>query len=200
MEDINGAINFGVQITHNENIGYIMGSTLANSHSTDCSDFVWWCLKNNGFNVPASRWSTTTMIPYLQAYTGFTEYIYTDGFQWEHGDIAVYDEGGGSQGHTFFYAENVNGYLNTATPTPQILTRARVEASQSDGYTDGVDHRYNGTGAYYLVWTHDFYFTPNNHTWHIFRWGGEPPTPTTNKHLKSWIYTRKDNNTKFIFQ
>ncbi len=111
MEDINAAINFGIAICNDETHGYIMGASLQTSPDTDCSDFVWWCLKHNGFNVPATRWNTASMIPYLTNYEGFTKYDYTgDDFELQHGDILVYDEGGGTHGHTFFYAEQVIGY------------------------------------------------------------------------------------------
>lgn len=194
MEDINGAINYGVQLTHNEQIGYTMGATLANSNETDCSDFVWYCLKNNGFNVPSTRWSTQTMIPYLQQYEGFTEYIYTDGFIWQHGDIAVYDEGAGANGHTFFYAENVQGFTSEDdSEGTTILNRARVEASSSHGHIGNGDSRKNGVGAYWEVWTHQFYFTTNNHTWHIFRWnGGPPPTPARLHKMKLPVWLMSD--------
>lgn len=202
MEDINGAVEFGRLLTENEDIGYTIGATLANSNETDCSDFIWWCLKNNGFNVPSSRWNTTTMIPYLQNYDGFTEYIYTLDFVWQHGDIAVYDEGGGVNGHTFFYAENIRGYATQTENVRTMLSRARVEASSNRGHAGNGDSQYEGYGAYWEVWTHLYSPPTSGHTWHVFRWNGEPvpPHPTNYHKTKNWLYTRKDNNTKFIFQ
>lgn len=211
MEDINGAIEFGVRLTHDERIGYTtQGLSLANGFETDCSDFIWWCLKNNGFNVPSSRWSTNDMITFLSNYEGFTRYNMSRDFQLQHGDILVYDnDGPGFGGHTFFYAENVIGYASSDSYNTQLLSRARVEASSSHGQDGGKDpqyagdHRKDGTGAFYEVWTHSYSFDfEDGYIWYVFRWGGEPvpPHPTNYHKTKNWLYTRKDNNTKFIFQ
>lgn len=185
MENINGAVLTGIIIGNNENIGYTIGATLANSNETDCSDFVWWCLKQNGFNVPATRWNTTSMIPYLQNYEGFTHSIYNaNTYTPKHGDILVYDEGGGENGHTFFVAENVTGYATEDSYDQSFLNLARVEASSSRGETTPGDHRKNGTGAFWEVWTHSYSAPASGHTWHVFRWNGETPPPTPGQHSK----------------
>lgn len=210
LENLTGALTLAQQICWNENVGYVMGADM--NPNTDCSGLIGYCLSQNGFNVPR-RWNTTTMIPTLQAYTGFTEYIWQPGFQWQHGDIAVYDEGGGAKGHTFFYAENVTGYTDSTgrTNTTGLLTRARIEASSSRtsgySYADGDpgtipgdvnnpntsgDYPRNGVGAYWEVWVHPFSDPSSGHTWHIFRWGGTPPPPppSTKRHLPIWLYNK----------
>ena len=210
-EDLSGALTLAQQICWNETVGYTMGGDM--NPDTDCSGLVGYCLSQNGFSVNR-RWDTGTMITALQNYPGFTEYIYSSGFQWQHGDIAVYDEGGGRYGHTFFYAENVLGYTDNTgrTNTTGLLSTARIEASSSRtsgySYADGDpgtipgdvnnpnttgDYPRNGVGAYWEVWVHPFSFSEGGHVWHIFRWqaGPGPTPPTTNRHhLPIWFYNK----------
>lgn len=164
---------------------------------TDCSGFVGYCLAHNGFNVN-QRWDTSTMIPALQQYTGFTEYIWQPGFTWQHGDIAVWNEWNQqtqmNDGHTFFYAENVLGYVSNdptnGDGTTGLLTQARIEASSDRGRPQTGDQD-NGHGMHPEVWVHPFSFSDGGHTWHIFRWqGGTPPGPTphfTKAKLPIWL-------------
>ena len=134
------------------------------------------------------------MITTLSSYPGFSHYIWSPGFQWRHGDIAVYDEGGGRYGHTFFYAENVRGYnatsLNwsTADGTTSLLSSAIIEASSSRGWVDpDTDEpipgdQDNGYGLHPEVWVHQYTDPSSAHTWHIFRWDAGPgpgPIPLT---------------------
>lgn len=168
--------------------GYHIGADM--DPDTDCSGLIGYALSKNGFNVPR-RWNTTSMIPTLSNYQGFTHYIWSPSFQWRNGDIAVYDEGGGRFGHTFFYATNVVGYTatsdsntpGTASADRAMLPQARIEASSSRGvYIPGTEtplpgNQPNQYGAYTEVWTHAFAFDPDGHTWHIFRWHADDPTP-----------------------
>lgn len=175
-EDLAGALSLGASICWDEEHGYVMGANM--NPDTDCSGFIGYCLKNNGFNVD-QRWNTTSMIPALMDYPGFQHFIYSDGFNWQHGDIAVYDEGGGINGHTFFYVENIRGYLSNdpinGDGTTGILSRARMEASSDRGRSQTGDQD-NGHGMHPEVWIHPFSFTPGGHTWHIFRWTGGSPS------------------------
>lgn len=195
-EDLQGALSLGESICWDESHGYIMGADM--NPDTDCSGFIGYCLSNNGFNV-SRRWNTTSMIPTLQSYQGFTEYIWSSGFQWQHGDIAVYDEGGGERGHTFFYAENVIGYLTSdytnGNGDTGLLASARIEASSNRGRPQTGDQD-NGYGMHPEVWIHPFSFTPNGHTWHIFRWNGTtPPIPPMDSRrlaiISAWLRKRR---------
>lgn len=198
MEDLAGALRTAQQICWDESVGYVMGANM--NPDTDCSGFIGYALAQNGFNVN-QRWDTTTMIPALQAYPGFTEFIYSAGFTWQHGDIAVYDEGGGANGHTFFYAENVTGYLSNdpvnGNGQTGILARARIEASSDRGRPQSGDQD-NGYGMHPEVWVHPFSFSEGGHVWHIFRWqGAVPPVPpvTRRSKLPIWMInkiTRKE--------
>ena len=215
-EDLQGALTLGQLICWNESHGYYLrdGSGQGEMNpDVDCSYFVGYCLAQNGFNVSPS-WYTGSMITTLSNYPGFSHYIWSPGFQWKHGDIAVYDEGGGARGHTFFYAENVTGYTDSTgrTNTTGILSQARIEASSSRthgySYADGDpgtqpgdvnnpatsgDYPRNGVGAYWEVWVHQYTDPSSSHTWHIFRWDAGPgpgPTPTRKHHLPIWFYDK----------
>lgn len=197
-EDLGGALMTALQMCWNESIGYEMGGTF--NPDTDCSGFVWRALHENGFDVGASRFDTTTEYNIL-VNAGFTPLVWgIDTTTPQHGDIFMYDEGGGARGHTFFYVENVYGYSDPTARTnaKAMLQRARVEASSSreSGYEypndpDTIpgdvnnpdapgDHPRNGVGAYWEVWVHAF--SGNSpvygaHTWYVFRWGTTPPGP-----------------------
>lgn len=192
-ENLNQALAIAQSICWDETHGYTMGADM--NPDTDCSGFVGYALSHAGFNVP-QRWDTTTMIPTLQAYPGFNHYIWYPGMQLQHGDIFVYDEGGGANGHTFFYAENVNGYTDDTARTAAtgMLSRARIEAASSreSGYQYPNDPNTipgdvnnpdlpgdsprNGVGACWEVWIHPYSAPSTSHTWHLFRWqGGAAP-------------------------
>lgn len=189
MEDLAGALRTAQLICWDETHGYVMGADM--NPDTDCSGFIGYALSQNGFNVNR-RWTTTSMIPALQQYPGFTEYIYSSGFQWQHGDIAVYDEGGGANGHTFFYAENVTGYLSNdpvnGNGNTGLIARARIEASSDRGRPQTGDQD-NGHGMHPEVWVHPFSFSEGGHIWHIFRWhGAVPPVPPYTRRSKIPIW------------
>lgn len=211
-ENLAGALAMAQQICWDETHGYTIGADM--NPDTDCSGLVCYSLSHNGFNVP-QRWSTTDMIRELPNYPGFQEFIYDSSFVPQHGDIFVYDEGGGIYGHTFFYAENVFGYIDSTgrTDTTGNLTHAKIEASSSresfyqypdSGTIPGDinnpdepgDHRRNNVGAYWEVWVHAYDSFPSYtpHEWHVFRWtGGTPPTPTPG-HIKPWLMIKMINN------
>ena len=201
-ENLVGAMQQGLRYCWDETIGYSQTTRLLNPN-LDCSSFIWYCLYNNGFDVGQSAWYTGDMMQRL-VNAGFTEYIWGVNVNTpQHGDIFVYHEvdpqTGNYNGHTFFYAENVYGYSDPTarTNTKAMLQHARIEASSSrtHGYQypdsgtipgdvnnpdqDG-DYPRNGVGAYWEVWVHATSGsdpTSGSHTWHVFRWGGEPPGP-----------------------
>lgn len=181
-ENLSGALLLAQAICWDESHGYNRnpGSRELNP-DTDCSYFIGYCLAQNGFNVNPN-WYTGSMITDLQAYPGFTEYIWSTSFQWQNGDIAVYDEGGGAHGHAFFYSENVRGYLGTDGDTCDgstgNLLRARIEASNDRGHSQPGDQD-NGYGAHSEVWVHAYSDPSSNHTWHVFRWQDSPVPPLT---------------------
>ena len=195
-ENLQGALTTGQQICWDETHGYMMGADM--NPDTDCSGFVGYCLAHNGFNVP-QRWNTTSMIPTLQSYPGFIEFIWQPGFQWQHGDIAVYDEGGGQHGHTFFYVENINGYLDASWEGASqnrigALTRARMEAAGVHNHPETGDQA-NIFGAHTEVWIHNYSDPSTSHTWHVFRWqNAPPPPPPPIGGLPKWLLLSLINN------
>lgn len=199
-EDLTRALQVGQRICWDETHGYYLRGSQPGvvdgelNPDVDCSYFVGYCLQQGGFNVSPS-WYTGSMITTLRNYPGFTEYIWQPGFQWKNGDIAVYDEGGGERGHTFFYVENMYGYTatdwRTAGPTKSILLAGRMEAAGSHNhpYPETGDQD-NGYGAHTEVWIHGYYDPDSSHTWHIFRWqdtpGPIPPGPTPGN-IPTWL-------------
>lgn len=179
-ENLGGALLLAQSICWDETHGYNRnpGSRELNP-DTDCSYFIGYCLAQNGFNVNPN-WYTGSMITDLQAYPGFTDYIWSPSFQWQNGDIAVYDQA--PDGHAFFYAENVRGYTGntwqTCTSQTAILSRARIEASSNRGNTAPGDQD-NGLGAHTEVWVHPFWEPDPQYTWHVFRWQNSPTPPLT---------------------
>lgn len=192
--DINAAIVNACNYCWDETHGYTIGGNM--NPDTDCSGLVWQALYDEGFNVGSYRFDTTTMGSVLTA-AGFTEYNYYAGFPLVHGDIVMYDEGGGLNGHAFFYGENVFGYTDDTARTNSTgtLARARIEASSSreSGYlypTDPNtqpgdvnnpdapgDHPRNGVGAYWEVWVHPFSEPGGGHSWKVYRYQGGPVPP-----------------------
>lgn len=198
-ENLLGALIQGLLYCWNESIGYSQTTRELNPN-VDCSSFVWYCLHNNGFDVGPSPFDTTSEYGWL-VHAGFTPYVWgVDINTPQHGDIFMYDEGGGDFGHTFFYAENVYCYTDPTgrTATKGVVQHAKIEASSSRkrGYQypndpdtqpgdvnnpdqDG-DYPRNGVGAYWEVWAHAYAGndpTTGSHTWYVFRWGGTPPGP-----------------------
>lgn len=182
---INDYIVSAINYAFDESIGYHMGGNF--NPDTDCSGFVWQCLYDNGFNVGGSRFDTSNMGGILEA-AGFTRYTYSNSFIPQHGDIFMWDEYDAQQqrhnGHTFFYAENVYGYLNGhqgwqncdgSTGTCQY---AKIEASDVHGHPEAGDQD-NGNGAHTEVWSHTYSsLTYGSHIWNVYRYQGAPvPAP-----------------------
>lgn len=181
-EDLTGALTLGQQFCWNESIGYNMYGTRYFNPNCDCSSFVSNCLYQNGFNVMQFG-TTQDLIDQLSNYAGFTEVYHQPNFQWQHGDIMVYDDGGsGAAGHTFFYVENIYGYLDSnwrsaSAARKGTLAQARMEASGTHDHPENGDQD-NGHGAHTEVWIHNFYFDPGTHYIYVFRWGTAPgPIP-----------------------
>ena len=178
-EDINGAVAWAVNICNDETHGYRTGGTL--NPDIDCSGLIYYALLNNGFDVPSSRWDTSTMMSYLRS-MGFTEYIYygnDPSYVPQHGDICVHREGtpDDGHGHALFYGENVYGYVDSHTPTKQLIPYARIEALSTHGHPEAGDQA-NSYGVHNEVWAVQMSPLYSTYTWHVFRWGGSPgPTP-----------------------
>lgn len=201
-ENLLGALVTAIQICNDESHGYTMGADM--NPDTDCSGLVGYALSQNGFDVPR-RWNTATMIPILDAYEGFTRYTYYSGMTLKPGDILVYDEGGGTHGHTFFYAENVTGYYDENSQNQTLLPRVRIEASSSRDQVHPGDQRKNGVGAYWEVWVHSFYEPdPTAHTWYVYRWKDEPgpipPGPEPTPGTTPLIFIKKNRGRRVIFK
>ena len=210
-ENLLGALNTAMQICWDETHGYTIGGNM--NPDTDCSGLVWYALYNNGFNVGSTRFDTTSEGRILRD-AGFTEYVYTPSFTPQHGDIFMYDEGGGANGHTFFYAENVYGYTDSTgrSNSKGVLQHAKIEASSSreSGYQypndpntqpgdvnnpdQPGDYPRNGVGAYWEVWVHAYSsLVYGSHTWYVYRWGGTPPPPPPHGrrgHLPIWLINK----------
>lgn len=175
MPSINTALTIAQAYTWDETHGYALGGM--GRPTFDCSGFVGICLNEAGFNYPGypTHIGTLDMHPRLLV-AGFNALPYNNLFVPKHGDIFVMNHG--SNGHTFFYAENVQGYTDYTgrTNTVGLLAHAKIEASSSRtsgySYADGdpgtqpgdinnpnttVDYPRNGTGAHWEVWTHAYY-------------------------------------------
>lgn len=204
-ENLGAAITLAESICWDETVGYVMGADM--NPNTDCSGLIGYVLSLNGFNVPR-RWNTTSMIPTLQNYPGFTEHIYdpTMGFTFKHGDIVVYDEGGGSYGHTFFIGENLYGYTgtdwHTASSNRAVLPICKVEAAGTHNHPETGDQD-NGYGAHTEVWVHAYSGSPVYQVdngqglhwpvWHIFRWMQAPPPPLMHELIISRFIRKRRN-------
>ena len=183
MPSISAAVAIGVQICFDETHGYNRNPGHREMNpDCDCSYFVWYCLNAAGFSVGSSGFDTTSEGAILRA-AGFTETVYTSSFVPQHGDIFMYDEGGGAHGHTFFYAENVQGYVNgyqgwsNCNGTVGNCSTARVEASDYHGHSEPGDQD-NGLGAHTEVWSHTYnQLVDPSHTWYVYRYGSVPPPP-----------------------
>lgn len=207
-ENLLGALIQGLIYCWDESIGYSQITRELNPN-VDCSSFIWYCLHNNGFDVGPSPFSTVSMRTWMLN-AGFTEYIWgTDINTPQHGDIFMYDEGGGDFGHTFFYAENVRGYINgdqgwrNCNGQIGVCSKVKIEASGVHNHPEDGDQD-NGLGAHTEVWVHSFSGndpTYGDHTWYVFRWGGDPPGPIPPEppfppgHLPAWLIKKlRDRN------
>lgn len=202
QENMAGALLTGQGICWNENHGYYLRNGSGKGElnpDVDCSYFVGYCLAQNGFNVSPS-WYTGSMITTLNDYAGFTHYIYDSSFTPMNGDIFVYDEGGGARGHTFFVAENINGYESQTSTNIVRLALARVEAANDRGHVDpDTDEpipgdQANNSGVHDEVWVHPWEAPSSAHTWHVFRWQGGTPPPTGR--IPVWVMAKNEMERK----
>ena len=211
-EDLTLALQVGQRLCWNESVGYFLrGSEAGNNDGhlnpdVDCSYFVGYCLQQGGFNV-SPDWYTGTMITTLRNYAGFTEHVYYPGMPLVHGDILVYDDGGGERGHTFFYVENIYGYLDSAWDTAigtnkGIIAKGRMEAAGSHGHREPGDQD-NGHGAHTEVWIHSWYEPNSSYTWYVYRWHETPgpiPPPTpgpTPGNIPLWLLIKLIRNREY---
>lgn len=181
-EDLLGALITALRFCWDESIGYSQ-TTRYHNPNMDCSSFVYYALEANGFNVGQTPFSTVNEGSVLRN-AGFTEYIWNQNlFTPQHGDIFLYDEGGGDDGHTFFYAENVYGYVNGyngwqyCNAQKGMIPQAKIEASGKHNHPEDGDQD-NGLGAHTEVWVHSYNVLADpDYTWYVYRWGGDPPGP-----------------------
>lgn len=160
-ENLNGALAQAQSICWDEGYGYTLGGTAA-SHAdgVDCSGLVWRCLKENGFDMPTTRFGTSQEGAIL-VNAGFTEIPYSSSYVPKHGDIVVmnhYVGGSVTHGHTTFICENITAYTDASADSANtaVIPLAKVEASSSRGHTAQGDSKKNGTGAYWEVWCHKY--------------------------------------------
>lgn len=185
LGNLSQALTLAQQWTWEEYRGYVFGGMgyASDDYGFDCSGFVGRALHDSGFSYPATHVGTLFMDSALLS-AGFMKLPYSNNFVPEHGDIFVMNHG--SNGHTFFYAENVTGYTDPGARSNNtgLLARAKIEASSSRtsgySYADGdpgtipgdvnnpnttVDYPRNGTGAHWEVWTHAYSVLVNRNTY-----------------------------------
>lgn len=210
MASIAGALISAQAFCWDETIGYQMGGNM--NPNTDCSGMIWQSLHDNGFNVGSYRFDTSNMGSILRA-AGFTEYTYNSSFQPQPGDIFMYNEYVDPQhfnGHAFFYAENVRGYVNgyhgwdssSCDGTIGICARAKIEASGTHNHPENGDQD-NGYGAHTEVWVHTFSsLTYGSHTWYVYRYGGgpEPPIPTDIEKVLLFKFNKKKKGGRTLWR
>ena len=173
MASLARAIELAQAYTWDQSHGYELGGM--GYPDFDCSGFVGRCLYEAGFRYPSSHVGTLFMDAALLN-AGFTKLAYSSSFIPKPGDIFVMNHG--SNGHTFFYMENIRAYTDAGADSDNIgiVQHVKVEASFSRGNTDPGDSRKNGTGAYWEVWTHAYYnlvdrttYPLDSDTW-VYRW------------------------------
>lgn len=164
------ALDIAQAYTWNQSHGYELGGM--GYPDFDCSGFICRCLYEAGFNVDFSRHYGTMdlddnpMSTYnILGNAGFNLIHVTDLNnmpQLRSGDIFVmnsYDQSwSGAGGHAFFYAENIQAYIDYSAYSDIVATvpRAKIEASDYRGNYNPGDSRRNGTGAFWEVWTHAY--------------------------------------------
>lgn len=164
MPSLRGAVEQAMRICWDEGYGYRLGGT-ARSHAdgVDCSGLINRVLHDNGFKYPSSHVGTKNMKSKLKS-AGFKIKVVSSKSQLasliQPGDIVVmnhYPVGEG--GHTFIYMEDVYAYTDyrAYSANTGTVAKVKVEAASSRGETAQGDHRRNGTGAYWEVWTHAYY-------------------------------------------
>ncbi len=185
MPSLRGAIEQAQRICWDESIGYYFGG-YSDSMGYDCSGLVCRVLYDNGFNVTNTRVGTAYLTSHL-VNAGFIHIPYTSGMVMQHGDIVNINDG--SYGHSYIYAENVNGYYDfpagtdsshpndsawNVTTDIRLLNYAKIEAYSSNGRPQAGDNP-NSYGAHCEVWVHRL--NPSNitnghpdNTCDILRW------------------------------
>ena len=164
MPSLRGAVEQAMRICWDEGYGYRLGGT-ARSHAdgVECSGMINRVLHDNGFKYPSSHVGTKNMKSKLKS-AGFKIKVVSSKSQLasliQPGDIVVmnhYPVGEG--GHTFIYMEDVYAYTDyrAYSDNTGTVAKVKVEAASSRGETADGDHRRNGTGAYWEVWTHAYY-------------------------------------------
>lgn len=96
-------VNWAIQTANDNTHGYSMGGRTGNP-DYDCSSFVFYALKNSGYDVGDWPFSTDGMPSTLQR-LGFTMIPFPSEDQLQPGDIMWWD-GSGSDGHTEIYIGN----------------------------------------------------------------------------------------------
>ena len=210
MPSLRGAVEQAMRICWDEGYGYRLGGT-ARSHAdgVDCSGLINRVLHDNGFKYPSSHVGTKNMKSKLKS-AGFKIKVVSSKSQLasliQPGDIVVmnhYPVGEG--GHTFIYMEDVYAYTDyrAYSDNTGTVSKVKVEASSSRGETAQGDHRRNGTGAYWEVWTHAYYelcpdYDPSdpNDEVYIAHWpgglDGDGFDILTLKHIADRNFGRKD--------
>ncbi len=210
MPSLRGAVEQAMRICWDEGYGYRLGGT-ARSHAdgVDCSGLINRVLHDNGFKYPSSHVGTKNMKSKLKS-AGFKIKVVSSKSQLasliQPGDIIVmnhYPVGEG--GHTFIYMEDVYAYTDyrAYSDNTGTVAKVKVEAASSRGETAQGDHRRNGTGAYWEVWTHAYYelcpdYDPSdpNDEVYIAHWpgglDGDGFDILTLKHIADKNFRRKD--------
>lgn len=191
LGNLSQALTLAQNWTWDQTHGYTFGGMgyASDDYGFDCSGFVGRALHDSGFNYPSYHVGTRDMDnnPMSRYNTlgsaGFNLIPVNDLNNippLQHGDIIVmnsYDGSwSGAGGHTFFYAENINAYTDPSADydTTAIVNHAKIEASADRGHTAPGDHRKNGTGAYWEVWTHAYNtlipvkYDPQSTTYHNY--------------------------------
>lgn len=160
MASLRGALEQAQRICWDESIGYYFGG-FSDSTGYDCSGLVCRVLHDNGFNVTNTRVGTAFLTSHL-VNAGFVYIPYTSGMIMKHGDIVNINDG--SYGHSYIYAENVNGYIDypqSSAPDyaanvrniTDLLPTAKIEAYSKLGHSGSGDIA-NSYGAHCEVWVH----------------------------------------------
>jgi hypothetical protein len=100
---INNVINWALSIANDNSHGYSQERRAGNP-DYDCSSFVFYALKNNGYDVGDRAFATGSM-PSILKNNGFTMMSLPDESELQPGDILWWD-GSGNKGHTEIYLGN----------------------------------------------------------------------------------------------